>query len=76
VNQASSSPASSEYLVTSATLHLKSDVRYSVENPGALFVSSAYAAFDTETYSAAFGGIGVTVLDREYLFSSIFSPNI
>jgi hypothetical protein len=36
---------------------------FNAENPGALFVSSAYAAFDTETYSAAFGGIGVTMLD-------------
>jgi hypothetical protein len=36
---------------------------FNSENPGALFMSAAYAAFDTETYSAAFGGINVTVLD-------------
>lgn len=36
---------------------------FNSENPGALFMSAAYAAFDTQTYSAAFGGIDVTVLD-------------
>jgi len=33
------------------------------ESPGNLFVSQAFAAFDEETYSAAFGGIGVTMID-------------
>jgi len=28
---------------------------FNAENPGALFMSAAYAAFDTQTYSAAFG---------------------
>jgi hypothetical protein len=28
---------------------------FNAENPGALFMSAAYAAFDVETYSAAFG---------------------
>jgi len=36
---------------------------FNAENPGVLFVSTSYAAFDSETYSAAFGGIGVTMLD-------------
>ncbi|KAH8917865.1 RmlC-like cupin, partial [Atractiella rhizophila] len=33
------------------------------ESPGALFVSQAYAAFDEETYEAAFGASGLVMLD-------------
>jgi hypothetical protein len=38
---------------------------HSSESPGVLFVSQAFAAFDEETYSAAFGGIGVKMIDGQ-----------
>ena len=41
----------------------------SAESPGVLFISQAIAAFDEETYSAAFGGIGVNMVDSTSEFS-------
>jgi hypothetical protein len=35
----------------------------SSESAGLLFVSEAFTAFDEDTYAAAFGGIGVTMVD-------------
>ena len=40
----------------------------SAESPGVLFISQAFAAFDEQTYSAAFGGIGVTMIDSMFEF--------
>jgi hypothetical protein len=40
----------------------------SAESPGVLFISQAFAAFDEQTYSAAFGGIGVTMIDSTFEF--------
>ena len=40
------------------------------ESPGVLFVSQAFAAFDEQTYSAAFGEIGVTMIDSQFLCAS------
>src|SRR5882762_5425006 len=40
----------------------------SAESPGVLFVSQAFAAFDEQTYSAAFGGVGVTMIDSMFEF--------
>jgi hypothetical protein len=42
---------------------LKVIISNSNESPGVLFMSQAFAAFDEETYSAAFGGVGVTMID-------------
>ena len=35
------------------------------ESPGAMLVSQAFAAFDEQTYSAAFGEAGVTMIDSK-----------
>jgi len=44
---------------------------FNAESPGALFMSAAYAAFDTQVYSAAFGGIPVTVLDPKKIPNTV-----
>jgi len=41
------------------------------ESPGALFVSQAYAAFDEETYAAAFGKSGVTMLSNDQIPNAV-----
>jgi hypothetical protein len=40
---------------------------FNAESPGVLFISQAFAAFDEETYSAAFGGIGVNMIDNSQI---------
>jgi len=44
---------------------------FNSESPGVLFVSQAFAAFDEETYSAAFGGIGVTMIDEDQIPNAV-----
>jgi len=44
---------------------------FNAESPGVLFVSQAFAAFDEETYSAAFGGIGVTMIDNSQIPNAV-----
>jgi len=41
------------------------------ESPGVLFVSQAFAAFDEQTYSAAFGEIGVTMIDNSQIPNAV-----
>jgi len=44
---------------------------FNAESPGVLFASQAFAAFDEETYSAAFGGIGVTMLSNDQIPNAV-----
>jgi hypothetical protein len=42
---------------------MKVNISNSNKLPGVLFVSQAFTAFDEETYSATFGGVGVTMIE-------------
>jgi len=44
---------------------------FNSESPGVLFVSQAFAAFDEQTYSAAFGEIGVTMIDNSQIPNAV-----